>query len=256
MKPLPLIAAVLLLAGAVAAGRRVSAMQRVLLLLATAVCAAAGAGVIELPDFEQLARRFGSTLGPYTYVLVGAMAFLETGGAVGLVAPGELFVILGGVAAGQGEVKLIPLIAIVWGCAVAGDIVSFLLGRRLGREFLLAHGHRIKLTPQRLHMVERYFASHGGKTIILGRFIGVIRSLAPAIAGASRMPARRFVPATIAGAGLWAAACSVVGYLCWTSIDDALALAKEGSLVIAGLAGVTLAVALVVRRRRIRGRTA
>src|SRR5271170_5712853 len=86
----------------------------------------------------------GSTLGPWTYVLVGVMAFLETGAGIGLVAPGELAVILGGVAAGQGEVELVPLIALVWVCAIGGDTLSYVLGRRLGRGFLLEHGHRIK----------------------------------------------------------------------------------------------------------------
>ena len=129
------------------------------------------------------------------------MAFLETGAGIGLIAPGELAVILGGVAAGQGEIELVPLIALVWVCAVAGDMLSYVLGRRLGRGFLLAHGRHIRLTPERLEQVERYFARHGGKTILFGRFIGWIRALAPFIAGASRMPARRFVPATIAAAG-------------------------------------------------------
>jgi membrane protein DedA with SNARE-associated domain len=255
VRPLPLIAAGLLLVGAVAVRRRVSAKQRALLVLAAAASATAGTGVVELPDLEQVTRRFGSTLGPYTYVLVGAMAFLETGGAVGLIAPGELVVILGGVAAGQGEVELVPLIAIVWGCAAAGDITSYFLGRRLGRGFLLAHGHRVKLTPARLHKVERYFATHGGKTIIAGRFVGVVRSLAPAVAGASGMPAGRFIPATVLGAGLWAAACSTLGYLFWASIDDAIALAKEGTIAIAAFAALTLAVVLVVRRGQARDAT-
>jgi undecaprenyl-diphosphatase len=252
VRPLPLIAAGLLLAGAVAGQHRLSRTQRAALVLMAGASAALGVGVVELPNLEDLARSFGATLGPYTYALVGAMAFLETGAAIGLIAPGELIVILGGVAAGQGEAKLLPLIAVVWVCALAGDIVSFLLGRRLGRAFLLAHGHRIKLSPARLRQIERYFSEHGGKTIVLGRFIGIVRALAPAVAGASHMPARRFVPATMLGAGLWAAVCSVLGYVCWTSIDDALALAREGSLAIVAL--VALAVAAVVVVRRVRGR--
>jgi hypothetical protein len=66
-------------------------------------------------DLEHVIRDLGSTLGPWTYALVGVMAFLETGAGIGLIAPGELAVILGGVAAGQGEVELVPLIALVWG---------------------------------------------------------------------------------------------------------------------------------------------
>ena len=61
------------------------------------------------------------------------MAFLETGAFVGLVAPGETVVIAGGVIAGQGEIQLLPLIGLVWVCAVLGDSTSFYIGRRLGR---------------------------------------------------------------------------------------------------------------------------
>jgi membrane protein DedA with SNARE-associated domain len=202
------------------------------------------------PDIEGALRRAGSTLGPYTYALVGALAFLETGAGIGLIAPGEFAVILGGVAAGQGEVELVPLIALVWVCAAAGDTVSFVLGRRLGRGFILAHGHRVKLTPARLEQVERYFARHGGKTIVFGRFIGAVRSLSPFVAGASGMPARRFLPATVSAAGVWAVACSLLGYVFWNSLDEAVAIARNGSLAIAALVGLTVAGAVAVRRIR------
>ena len=107
------------------------------------------------------------------------MAFLETGAFVGLVAPGETVVIAGGVIAGQGEIELIPLIGLVWVCAVLGDTTSFYIGRRLGREFLERHGPRVKITHERLEQVEGYFDRHGGKTILIGRFIGLVRALAP-----------------------------------------------------------------------------
>jgi membrane protein DedA with SNARE-associated domain len=215
---------------------------------------AAGVAVVALlggpPNFEHVIRDLGSTLGPWTYALVGVMAFLETGAGVGLIAPGELAVILGGVAAGQGEVGLVPLIALVWVCAVAGDTLSYVLGRRLGRGFLLEHGHRVKLTPERLEQVERYFARHGGKTILFGRFIGWVRALAPFIAGASRMPARRFVPATIAAAGVWAVACTMLGYVFWNSLDHAVELARQGSFAIAGVVALAAVGAYAVKRWR------
>jgi undecaprenyl-diphosphatase len=159
-------------------------------------------------------------------------------------------VILGGVAAGQGEVELWPLIALVWICAVAGDTLSYVLGRRLGRGFLLEHGHHVKLTEERLEQVERYFARHGGKTILFGRFIGWVRALAPFIAGASRMPARRFVPATIVAAGLWAVACTLLGYVFWNSLDHAVELARQGSLAIAGVVVLAVLGTYTVKRWR------
>jgi membrane protein DedA with SNARE-associated domain len=250
VRPLPLIAAGLLLAGAIAGQPGRSRLTRVLMLLGAVGLATVGAGLLNAPNLEHLLRDTVSTLGPYTYVLVAVMAFLETGAGIGLIAPGELVVILGGVAAGQGEIELAPLIALVWASAVAGDAVSFLLGRRLGRGFLITHGHRIRLTPRRLGQIERYFAQHGGKTILVGRFIGLIRSLAPFIAGASNMPARRFLPMTAAAAGIWAAACTLVGYVFWNSIDDAIALAKQGSLAIAALLTVTIAATFALKRLR------
>ena len=90
-----------------------------------------------LPDPKKLIEDIAEALGAWTYALVGVMAFLETGAFVGLVAPGETVVIVGGVIAGQGEIELIPLIGLVWVCgdrsatrpastSAAGSAASFL----------------------------------------------------------------------------------------------------------------------------------
>ena len=73
------------------------------------------------------------------------MAFLETGAFVGLIAPGEFTVIIGGVVAGQGEIDIVPLIGLAWFCCVLGDSASFLLGHRLGRAFLVKHGPKVRI---------------------------------------------------------------------------------------------------------------
>ncbi|HTP23096.1 MAG TPA: DedA family protein [Solirubrobacteraceae bacterium] len=250
MKPLPLIGGGLLLAGVIAGQRRFSRTVNALMAVAALALIAVGTGLVDPPNLEHAIRDLAGALGSWTYALVGVMAFLETGAGIGLIAPGELAVILGGVAAGQGEVELGPLIALVWICAVAGDTLSYILGRRLGRGFLLEHGHRVKLTEERLEQVERYFARHGGKTILFGRFIGWVRALAPFIAGASRMPARRFVPATIVAAGLWAVACTLLGYVFWNSLDHAVELARQGSLAIAGVVALVALGTYAVKRRR------
>ena len=78
------------------------------------------------------------------------MAFLETGAFLGFVAPGETAVIVGGLVAGQGEISLLALIAIVWVCCVLGDLTAYEIGRRLGRQWLLKHGERLKITEERL----------------------------------------------------------------------------------------------------------
>ena len=134
-------------------------------------------------------------------------------------APGETIVIAGGVIAGQGEIDLLPLIGLVWACAVLGDTTSFFIGTRLGRSFLERHGPRFKITEERLQQVEGYFDRHGGKTILIGRFIGLVRALAPFIAGSSGLAYRRFIPYSIVGTGLWATLFCTLGYIFWRSFD-------------------------------------
>ena len=121
-----------------------------------------GTGVVQLPNLEELDRGRRRALGTWTYLLVAVLAFLETGAFVGLIAPGETTIIFGGVVAGQGEISLLVLIAIVWACAVAGDRDLLLLGRRLGREFLERHGPRVRSPRSACDQVERFFDRHGG----------------------------------------------------------------------------------------------
>ncbi len=132
----------LLLAAAVAAFlatrfRRLSNEARVVLVLLVAGLVVYGVGLVQPPNLEKAIEDIGRTLGSYTYALVGVMAYLETGAFVGLVAPGEFTVVFGGVVAGQGKIDVVALLAIVWVAAVAGDVTSYVLGRRLGREFLV-----------------------------------------------------------------------------------------------------------------------
>jgi len=254
MKPAALILAGMLAAALAVRWRQSPAKLRGLALAAVIALGAWGSGAIHLPSLEAIARHIGATLGPFTYAVVGVMALLETGAGIGLVAPGELAVVIGGVTAGQGHTSLALLIAIVWACALTGDLISFFLGRRLGRGFLLTHGHLVKLGPDRIAQVEAFLRRHGGKTIIVGRFIGVVRSVAPFVAGSSRMPARKFFPATFIASGLWSAAFSLLGYVFWQSFDQAAELAREGTLALGAVVLATVGVVVVRHRRRSRGR--
>jgi membrane protein DedA with SNARE-associated domain/membrane-associated phospholipid phosphatase len=171
-----------------------------------------------------------SKAGKLTYLFVGVAAFIETAAFVGLVLPGETVVILGGAVAGQGETSVILTIGIVWVCAFSGDSVSFLLGRRLGRGFILRNGPRVRITHERFARVEDYFSRHGGKTILIGRFIGLVRALAPFTAGSSGMRYTAFLPYSVLGTGLWAAAYVLVGYFASRSLDAAAHAAGQGTL--------------------------
>jgi len=201
-------------------------------VLGSMLLLAFGSGLIELPNVQTLVEDLSTALGSWTYLVVGAMAFFETAAFVGLVAPGETFMLLGGVVAGQGEVSLIVLIAIGWSCAVAGDVASFYAGHRLGRDFLERHGPRVSITSERLATVDGFFERHGGKAIFLGRFVGLVRAVNPFLAGTSGMPLRRFLPYSILGAGTWSTTLLVLGYAFWQSFDRVTAWAERGALAL------------------------
>jgi undecaprenyl-diphosphatase len=186
-------------------------------------------------------------LGAWTYALVGVLAFLEAAAFVGLFAPGEVAVVFGGLIAGRGDIELVPLIVTVWFAALAGDLVSYGFGRAAGRAWAIRNGSRFGVTPARLDWAERYFASHGGKTILVGRFIGIVRALAPLVAGTSRMKFRRFLLVDLFGAGLWATTFSVLGFVFWESFDRALELIRRGKLGLAVVLAVALCAVAVYR---------
>ena len=93
-----------------------------------------------------------------------------------------------------------------------GDNLGYWIGRRYGRGFLERHGRKLFVTPERLEAAEGYYRRHGGKTVFLGRFIPVVRSVGFIVAGVARMEWRRFIVYDIAGATLWGIGHSVLGY--------------------------------------------
>ena len=186
----------------------------------------------------------GSSLGQWTYLLVERSPSWRRAPSSGS-SPRETAIIVGGVVAGQGEIDLIALIAIVWACAVAGDLTSYFLGRRLGRSFLVEHGARVKITPDRLETVEDFFAKHGGKAILIGRFVGLVRAIAPSLAGSSGMKLRRFVPYDVLGAGLWATTFCLLGFIFWRSLDQVLSIAKQGAFALGTVIAVVVGIVAV-----------
>jgi membrane protein DedA with SNARE-associated domain/membrane-associated phospholipid phosphatase len=258
MKPIWLVGAIAI---AIYLWVRRRTLGRVELGLGIVVAIAAAVystGQIHLPSAEHVIEDLGTALGPWTYLLVAVLAFAETGAFIGLIAPGETAILVGGVVAGQGQINIFALIAIVWSCAVAGDLTSFMLGRRLGRQFLEHHGPRFKITHERLETVERFFDRHGGKAILIGRFVGLVRAIAPFIAGSSGMPLRRFVPYDVIGAGLWGTTFCLLGYIFWQSFGTVADYAGRGALALGTVIVIVVGIVTAYRFLRVpenRGKT-
>lgn len=238
MKPGWFIGAVLVAAALVLFRKKLERPGLIAGALAAVAMAIYGTGVVALPDLAAFLEDVGRALGPWTYLLVGLMAFLEAGAFVGLLVPGETTIVVGGVVAGQGEIDIIVLIAVAWSMAVLGDLTGYLLGHRLGRPFLIKHGPRFGLGEARIEQAEAFFADHGGKAIFIGRFVGIVRSLAPFLAGSSRMPLKRFIPYDVLGAGIQSSLLCLVGYFFWQSLDTVLEFVERGAFAL----GVTIAV--------------
>jgi undecaprenyl-diphosphatase len=202
-------------------------------------------------NLDKIIEDLSKGLGSWTYLLVGGLAFLETGAFIGLVAPGEFTVLLGGAVASQGDISLPLIIAITWLAAFSGDSASFFLGARLGRGFLVRHGARFRITSERLEQVEGYFARYGGRTILIGRFIGLVRALAPFIAGSSKLPYRRFAPYSILGTGLWSFALILLGYFFAESLDTVTNAVGKGLVVFGIVVGVIVALVVAYRFLRV-----
>jgi membrane protein DedA with SNARE-associated domain len=199
---------------------------------------------------ERLITDLGHSLGHWAYLLVSFMAMAETAAFAGFVAPGEFAVIFGGVLAGEGTLNVVLLVGVVWVSCVIGDSIGFYLGHRLGRAWAVKHGAKVRLTEDRLAKVESFFGRHGGKAIVIGRWVGFVRPLMPFSAGTSGMPYRRFLPYDVIGAGLWGTTFTLLGYIFWRSFSKITNIASRGALVFGLLVVLALGTHQAVKRLR------
>jgi membrane protein DedA with SNARE-associated domain/membrane-associated phospholipid phosphatase len=246
-----IVAAVALAALVIWKRKRLGFEKTAVLLVVSAGLIVWASGLLSLlPNPEKVIEDIAQALGPWTYVLVGVMAFLETGAFVGLVAPGEFTVIIGGVVAGQGEISIVALIGLTWLCCILGDTASFFIGKRLGRAFLVKHGPKVRIDEKTLGKVESYFDRHGGKTVLIGRFIGLVRAVAPFVAGSSGMGYRQFLPFSIVGTGLWATTFSLLGFFFYRSFEKVANVAGQVTLVFGTLVAIIVGGVWAYRRLR------
>jgi membrane protein DedA with SNARE-associated domain len=201
------------------------------------VVATSAAIVGELPDVATELRRLAESLGPWAYVLLAGLIALESAAVLGLISPGEAVLAVGGAAAAHGSVELPLVLATAWIAGVAGDATAYRLGRRHGRAMLLRAAPRVGLAAERVDRLEALVRRWGAAALLAGRYIGLVRSLAPFLAGASGLPCRRVVVWSIAGAGLWTATSVLAGYAFASSLDAIgnVLLAAAGGLVLAWL---------------------
>ena len=194
-------------------------------------------------------------LGHWAYLIIFLAATLECAAFIGLFVPGESLMLASGFFSQQGVLRLELVMVVGFIGAILGDNIGYQLGSRLGRDWLLRHGKRIGLRRSRLDRVDAFFKRHGAKAVFFGRFIGFARALVPFVAGASRMRYRQFLMYNALGAALWSAGFVLLGYFLGASWKVVEKWIGRSTLVLAGIAVVTL-LGYWFWRRRLRPRRA
>ena len=170
--------------------------------------------------------------------------------SAGLPLPGETTLLAASYLAATGHLSLPLVIGSAALGAVAGDSVGYFVGRRGGRRFLERYGKYVGITPEKLTQADYYFARHGAKTVFFGRFVALLRILAGPLAGASRMPYRRFLAANVAGALTWATIMGTLAFFFGKPV--AAVLSSLGVWALVGIAASLLARFAFKRWRRSR----
>ncbi len=231
--------------------RKAGKVLRGFLLVLASLAGLFAVGVIHPPTLEEVVQEVGGRLGDWAYLVVGVNAFLETGAFLGFVAPGETVVLFGGVLAGEGVLDLKLLIAITWTCAFLGDITAYTIGRRAGRDFLLRHGRRVKVGEPQVAFVERVFERRGRSTLLLGRWVGVVRPLVPFLAGASRMKVWEFLLIDLISVAIWSIGLCLLAATFWQNFDELVSMVGQAMFIIGTLIVVIVGTSLGVGAWRV-----
>jgi membrane-associated protein len=150
-------------------------------------------------------------LGPFTYLIVFLIIFLETGLVIAYFLPGDSLVFLVGALAGTGKMNLIYSYIVVLTGAILGDSVNYWIGRKIGPKVFKKDDSRI-FNKKYLKRTHDFFEKHGKKTIIISRFIPMLRTFAPFVAGIGTMDYKIFLVYNIIGAFIWATSIILLGY--------------------------------------------
>ncbi len=181
------------------------------------------------------------------YLVLFVLVFVESGLLVGFALPGDTVLFTAGLlAAREGSQLSLPVLAIGTAvCAVAGDAVGYWTGRRFGRPWVERRAGR---AAKHLPRAEEFYRRWGISAVVLARFVPWVRTFAPIVAGAARMPYPRFLAANVVGALLWGSGLIVLGY-----VAHSVSWVRHAAYAVAAVSVLaTIAMGVAGRRRRTR----
>jgi membrane-associated protein len=181
--------------------------------------------------------------------LVCLIVFVETGLFVGFFLPGDSLLVTAGVFAGAGNLRLSFLLVCVTMCAIAGDQLGYWIGRRAG-EALYSREDSKFFKKKHLQNAHQFYDQYGGKTVVMARFLPIIRTFCPPVAGAAQMNYGRYLAYDFVGGFLWVWGMTLLGYWLGRTVPN---IDKRIHIVIAGVIVVSFLPALIPYLRN-RGR--
>lgn len=144
-------------------------------------------------------------------LLIGLMIFAESGLLFGIIFPGDTLLFAAGFIAASGQASIVPLLVVIVIASVLGGQAGYFIGRRYGPK-ILTKKDGIFFRHEYIEKSEKFYEEHGGKTIMFARFIPVVRTFAPVVAGVGRMDLKKFALFNILGSAFWGISITLAGY--------------------------------------------
>jgi membrane-associated protein len=183
------------------------------------------------------------------YFVLFAIVFTETGLLIGFFLPGDSLLITAGLVAATGGLNIWWLNVILIVAAVTGDSVGYAIGVRLGPR-LFTRPKSLLFNPRHIERTRAFYARHGSKTIVIARFVPIVRTFAPVVAGVGQMEYRRFVFYNVAGGVGWVTSMTWAGYALGRAIPNVADYVHVVVVVVVVLSVIPIVVELIRERRR------
>ena len=189
----------------------------------------------------------GHLIETYGYWILFVLVSVES---LGIPLPGETALVTAAAFAANGQLDVVWVFGIGAIAAIVGDNCGYWLGRTGGLQLVERYGHHVGLSDSKLDRVRGFYARHGSKTVLIGRFIAIMRSWAAVLAGVMRMSYPRFVAFNAAGCILWTSVFTTVGYLFGRNLPLVEKYIREIGIALAILVVVAIGVFVVRKRGR------
>src|SRR3989344_5349047 len=153
------------------------------------------------------------------YAVLAIIVFAETGLLIGFFLPGDSLLVTAGLFAGKGDLNIVFLFILLSGMAIVGDAVGYWIGRATGPR-IFNREKSVLFAKDHLIAAKRFYEKYGGKAIILARFMPIVRTFAPVVAGVGEMPYGRFAAYNVIGGVVWVGSMLSIGFFLGRSIPD------------------------------------